>query len=95
MALLMIIVFPSLSWEFLWSECLSVAFQQMETEGMYISCSQWVRSQVLEWTPPFPHPKKALVSSLIIDTHFSGMVRMQALLELGSWSREITSARVF
>lgn len=50
---------------------------------------------MLEWTPPFPHPKKALVSSLIIDTHFSGMVRMQALLELGSWSREITSARVF
>lgn len=59
---------------------------------MHISCSQWVRSQVLEWTF---FQKKALASSLIIDIRFSGMVHMQALLELGSWSREITSARVF
>lgn len=33
--------------------------------------------------------KKALASPLIVDTHFSGMVRMQALLELGSWSRRL------
>lgn len=29
------------------------------------------------------------------NAHFSGIVHMQALLELGSWSREVTSARVF
>lgn len=63
----------------------------MEAEWTHIRCSQWVRSQVLEWAP---FQKKVLVSPLIIDTRFSGMVHMQAFLELGSWSREITSARV-
>lgn len=40
---------------------------------------------MLEWTF---FQKKALASPLIVDTRFSRMVHMQALLELGSWSRE-------
>lgn len=39
--------------------------------------------------------KKALAPPLIVDTRFSGMVHVLALLELGSWSTEITSAGVF
>lgn len=70
---------------------------------MHISCSQWGRESgarmdfffFLSLSFFFFFQKKALASSLIIDTRFSGMVQMQALLELGSWSREITSARVF
>lgn len=60
---------------------------------MQIRCSLWVRSQVLEWAP---FQKKALASPLIVDTHFFwNGTHMQAFLELSSWSREITSARVF
>lgn len=66
---------------------------------MHISCSWGGGGQEsgarMDFFFFFFFQKKALASSLIIDTHFSGMVHMQALLELGSWSREITSDRVF
>lgn len=65
----------------------------METEGMHRSCSQCQESGA-RMDSFFIFKKKALASPLVADTGFSGMVHVQALLELGSWSREITSARV-